>query len=100
MNITGLQTMIGPGKATNLGRTTEDNGPGAGFADVYKKALSAVNDKKIEADHMVTGLVSGQHSNIHETMIAMEKSSISFKLLSKVQSKVLEAYKEVIKTPV
>jgi flagellar hook-basal body complex protein FliE len=66
-----------------------------GFGEVLKETLSTVNSRMQEADALVEGLVSGRHANIHETMIAMEKASISFKLLTKVQSKVIGAYEEI-----
>ena len=50
-----------------------------------------------EAEPLAAGLASGQHANIHETMIAMEKASISFRMLTKVQNKVVEAYKEIMR---
>ncbi len=68
-----------------------------GFGEIFKKSINAVNSDMQEAESLVAGLVSGQHSNIHETMIAMEKSSISFRLLTKVQSKVITAYQEVMR---
>ena len=67
------------------------------FGAVLRGALQAVNESGMEADGMASGLASGQHSNIHETMIAMEKAGISFRLLTKVQGKVIEAYKEVMR---
>lgn len=72
----------------------------SGFSDILKKSLDSVSHDKAVSSEMQNGLVTGQHSNIHETMIAMEKSSISFKLLSKVQQKALEAYKEVMRMQV
>jgi len=70
---------------------------GSGFGEVLEKSLASVNGQMQEADHMAAGLVSGDHSNIHETMIAMEKANIAFKLVTKVQSKVIDAYKEVMR---
>jgi flagellar hook-basal body complex protein FliE len=73
---------------------------GAGFGDVLKKSLESVNANIQEASQMTEGLVSGQHSNIHETMIAMEKSTISFRMLTKVQQKVIAAYQDVMRMQV
>jgi len=68
-----------------------------GFGDVLKQSVDSVNAKIKESADISTGLVAGQHSNIHETMIAMEKASLSFRMLTKVQSKVIDAYKEVMR---
>lgn len=70
---------------------------GAGFGDILQESIAAVNQKAQEASALSEGLVTGQHSNIHETMIAMEESSISFRMLAKVQNKVIDAYREVMR---
>ncbi len=71
-----------------------------GFSDVLKKSLDSVNEAKAVADGMQEGLVTGAHSNIHETMIAMEKANLSFRLLTKVQQKAINAYQEVMRMQV
>lgn len=70
---------------------------GSGFGDILQESIAAVNQKAQESAALSEGLVSGQHSNIHETMIAMEESSISFRMLAKVQNKVVDAYREVMR---
>ncbi|TBV82762.1 MAG: flagellar hook-basal body complex protein FliE [Desulfobulbaceae bacterium] len=63
-----------------------------GFGEVLSKAVDAVNQRQAESRSLTIGLVSGQHANIHETMIAAEKSSISFRLMVKVNQQILDAY--------
>jgi len=70
---------------------------GSGFSKVLEDSIAAVNSTMQKADALESGLVSGQHSNIHETMIAMEKADISFRLVTKVQTKVVDAYKEIMR---
>lgn len=78
--------------ATGSSSTAETS---TGFGDVLQKSLDAVNSQIQEADKLADGLVSGRHANIHETMIAMEKADISFRLLTNVQNKVVSAYDEI-----
>lgn len=73
---------------------------GTGFGDVLKKSLESVSANIQESAQMTEGLVAGQHSNIHETMIAMEKSTVSFRMLTKVQQKVIAAYQDVMRMQV
>lgn len=90
---------VGPINA-GLGQSAVSSGKnvqGSGFSDVLRASVDAVVRHQNEATALTEGLLQGQHSNIHETMIAMEKSSISFKMLTKVQSKVLEAYQEMMR---
>ncbi len=68
-----------------------------GFGEVLKESIGEVNKHINESAALSEGIMAGEHSNIHETMIAMEKSGISFKLLTKVQTKVIDAYKEVMR---
>ncbi|MDA8165072.1 MAG: flagellar hook-basal body complex protein FliE [Desulfobacteraceae bacterium] len=82
---------VGP---TAPGSTAKTSDP-TGFGDILEKSISAVNSQAQEADELAAGLMSGRHANIHETMIAMEKADISFRLLTKVQNKVIAAYEEI-----
>jgi flagellar hook-basal body complex protein FliE len=77
------------------GKTKEVQG--TGFGDILQESIAAVNQKTQEANALTDGLASGQHSNIHETMIAMEEASISFRMLANVQGKVISAYQEVMR---
>lgn len=70
---------------------------GAGFSELLSRSITEVNSQAQEADLLVKGLASGEHANIHETMIAMEKSGISFRLMTKVQQKALDAYREIMR---
>ena len=69
----------------------------SGFGQVLTKAINAVNQNMQEAETMAAGLITGQHANIHETMIAEEKAGISFRMLTKTQNKVIEAYQEIMR---
>ena len=94
MNITGIDlTPAGLAPLTPKAPPAQ----GSGFGDLLTKAVEAVNRKGQEAEALSTGLVTGQQSNIHETMIAMEESGIAFRMLAKVESKVIDAYKEVLR---
>ncbi len=83
-----------------LDKSLKSPATGGGFGDVLKKSLESVNATIQESTQMTEGLVSGQHSNIHETMIAMEKSTVSFRMLTKVQQKVIAAYQDVMRMQV
>ncbi|PIP43074.1 MAG: flagellar hook-basal body complex protein FliE [Deltaproteobacteria bacterium CG_4_10_14_3_um_filter_60_8] len=73
---------------------------GAGFSEVLKQSIEAVNGALHEAEASAAGLASGQHANIHETMIALEKANISFRLMTKVQNKVIAAYQDIMRLQV
>ncbi len=72
-------------------------GVGSGFGDILKESVQSVNSEIQTASSLSEGLMAGEHSNIHETMIAMEKANLSFHMLTKVQGKVIDAYKEIMR---
>ena len=71
--------------------------PGTGFGEVLQKSIESVNKDMQEADELSRGLAAGEHGNIHETMIAIEKASISFRMMTRVQQKAIAAYQEVMR---
>jgi len=97
MNTLALQPVrfgeaITPGQTEKTQKTSE-----IGFGDVLKKSMEAVNSGMQEASALSEGLIAGEHGNIHETMIAMEKSGISFRLMTKVQQKAIQAYQDTMR---
>ena len=77
--------------------------PGKGektFSQILKASMDEVNRLQGEADHAIEELTLGQTKNIHETMIALEKAEVSFKLMLEVRNKILDAYREVMRMSV
>lgn len=93
-----IQSISRQGIIKSNQNVTGKNEPG--FSDVLKKTLESVNVSAQESKDLVDGLVSGQHANIHETMIAMEKAGIQLRLITKIQNKVVDAYKEIMRMQV
>ncbi len=65
------------------------------FFDSLKQAIDATNTQAKEADKAAVALAKGETGNIHETMIAMQKSSISIQLMVKVTNKLIEGYNQL-----
>ena len=86
-----------PGIDRNGGRPPAGGSDPTGFGELLRRSLDAVNRSAAEADRMIAGLVSGEHANIHETMIAMEKANLQVRLLVRAQNKVVDAYKEIMR---
>jgi len=68
----------------------------SGFGDVIKQAIKRVSDMEIRADQSIEQLLKGE-TGIHETMIALQKADISFRLLLQVRNKVMDAYREIMR---
>jgi len=70
---------------------------GDGFSDMLKGSIMAVNQLHKASDTAIADFTIGEHQNIHETMIAIEKSSITTGLLLEIRNKVVQAYQEVMR---
>jgi flagellar hook-basal body complex protein FliE len=67
------------------------------FCNMLKRSLSKVNELQKDADHAVQDLVVTNEKDVHQTMIAMEKADVSFKLLMKVRNKIISSYEEIMR---
>lgn len=66
----------------------------------FQELVGKVNDMQVQSDQAIQRLATGENRNLHETMIAVEKASISFQFMSQVRNKALEAYQEIMRMPV
>ena len=70
------------------------------FASQLKSALGEVNDLQQKADQAIQQLVGEGKGDIQDTMIALEKADVSFRLMMQIRNKVLEAYQEIMRMQV
>ena len=87
---------IGPG---GLGRPVQGRASEAGvpdFGTVLSESLGEVNKLQAQADEAVESLATGKGASLHETMIALEKADLSFRLMMQVRNKIVEAYREIV----
>ena len=70
------------------------------FGDVLKESIGEVNRLQNEAEKAAKDLALGRTENIHDVMISMEKASVSFRLMTQVRNKIIEAYQEVMRMQV
>ena len=94
-NLKALQG-VGPSKGLNRpGDTKVADGPS--FADTLAQSLDKVNTLQKEADVAIQDFVTGDTRNIHETMIAVGKADLAFRLTMQVRNNKVEAYLEVMR---
>ena len=66
------------------------------FGDVIKGAVDKVNGLEREANESIVDLLKGK-TDVHETMINLQKVDISMKLLLTIRNKAVEAYQEIMR---
>jgi flagellar hook-basal body complex protein FliE len=70
------------------------------FETQLKNALGEVNDLQQKAEQAIQQLVGEGKGDLQETMIAMEKADVSFRLMMQIRNKVLDAYQEIMRMQV
>ena len=73
---------------------------GESFSDILKTALNSVDSAQHIAGEAIQQALNGENTDVHDTMIAMQKADTSLKMMMEVRNKLLEAYQEVIKTQI
>jgi flagellar hook-basal body complex protein FliE len=76
-------------------------GKGAGsFGDTLKALALDVNEMQLTAETKTQQFAVGEIQDVHEVMAAAEEAGISMMLLMEVRNKLLDGYKELMRTPV
>jgi flagellar hook-basal body complex protein FliE len=70
------------------------------FGTHLKNALGEVNNLQQKADQAIQQLVGEGKGDLQDTMIALEKADVSFRLMMQIRNKVLEAYQEIMRMQV
>lgn len=82
--------------AASPGALSQPVGASAPFADLFTDAVGQVNQLEAQAQHAVTGLLTGTGVDVHQAMIASEKANMAFELALSVRNKAVQAYEQVI----
>ncbi len=98
--ITAIQQMSQLKDIAQSKDNIRQNKPEISFKDMMKEYLNEANEQQLEADENIQKIIAGEDVDPHDVMIAAEKANLSFDLIMEIRNKMLEAYKEVIKTPV
>jgi flagellar hook-basal body complex protein FliE len=65
------------------------------FGQWLNKSIENVNKLQQEGDSAAMKLLTGENTDIHGTMIAMQKASISMHMMMEVRNKIINAYEEI-----
>ena len=74
---------------------------GLDFSSILKQSVDSVNSTQKHAGKMSEAFQAGDpNTNIAEVMVAMQKASVSFEAMKQVRSKLIDAYKEIMRMQV
>jgi flagellar hook-basal body complex protein FliE len=100
MNDITIHNPVKPPVGNAISRKPELNSNQSPFGKILTDSLKQVNRLQVEADSSINDLATGKQSDIHRTMIAMEKASISFEMLLQIRNKVISAYDKIMRMPI
>ncbi|MGB5984503.1 MAG: flagellar hook-basal body complex protein FliE [Desulfobacterales bacterium] len=100
MKVDALTPGAGLGGLTPVQPAAQEPKAVQGFGEVMENAINGVDRLQKEANQSIQALADGSVQDLHQTMIAMEKASVSFKLVMEVRNKMVEAYQEIMRMQV
>ncbi len=80
--------------ATTPGKVPREES--GGFAGLFHTSAAQVNKLDTEAQSAVTGLLNGQGVEVHDAMIATQRSDLAFQLALQVRNKAVAAYQQMM----
>jgi flagellar hook-basal body complex protein FliE len=94
-----LQPLSGVFPTDEIGppATVQGADPAGGFSQLVTQGLAQVNEKLLANQTSLQRLATGDTQNVHQVMIQLEESRLSFQLMMQVRGRLLEAYQDVMK---
>ncbi len=68
-----------------------------GFGAMFTQGLAQVNENLLASQTDLQRLATGDIQNLHQVMVRLEESRLSFQLMLQVRNRLLEAYQDVMK---
>jgi flagellar hook-basal body complex protein FliE len=94
LNLPSLPSASGTaGSAASAG---QNGAGGASFGDLLQQALQEVNDTQSGAEQEARNLMSGNTTDMHTAILAVQKADVSFQMMMAVRSKLVDAYRAVM----
>ncbi|MEJ7617335.1 MAG: flagellar hook-basal body complex protein FliE [Pyrinomonadaceae bacterium] len=104
MNINGFGSLGSPAPlADTEGAIAAGQGGGASsasFGSTVLQAIKTLDKSQKTAEHEVVRAVTGQSTDLHQTIIALQSADLSFQLAMQVRNKVIGAYEEIMRMQV
>jgi flagellar hook-basal body complex protein FliE len=93
-----VDTAAALSRVASAAPATADTAPTGTFMNMVGQGLQQVNDRLLDSQVDMQGLASGGGSeNLHQVMIRLEESRISFQLMLQVRNRLLESYQELMR---
>lgn len=82
------------------GKSTVKNDSTMSFKDMLAQALDTVNNLQLNADLMAQKVATGEITDIHQVLMAVEEVNLGLQLTMQIRNKIIEAYQEIMRMQV
>lgn len=98
LNLKPFQPLSPLGETPQAAAQSAQSAKGGGdFADLLKEAMQEVNDAQAQAEVEARKLMTGGGADMHSAILAVQKADVSFQMMMAVRSKLIDAYREVMR---
>ena len=71
----------------------------AGFGSMLEQLVSSVESSNTQANMAIDGMVN-KTGDVHDAMIALQRSELALQLAVQVRNKLVQAYQDVMRMPI
>jgi flagellar hook-basal body complex protein FliE len=97
MNDIALTPPSGPSAGLPAPPRPSAESAGVNFGDLLQSSLDRVGQLQSEANRAVEDLTLGGQTDLHSTLIAVEKAGIALELALQIRNKLLNAYETLMR---
>ena len=66
----------------------------------FAGALDRLTDMQAESDRAIEKLIAGEQVDLHQVMLSVEKTDLSFRIAMQLRNKLVQAYQEIMRMQV
>ena len=70
------------------------------FAKTLEQFVNDVNSLQNQADVSIEKLATGEISDVHQVMKAVEEANVAMEFMLEIRNKIIDAYQEIMRMPV
>lgn len=98
----GFQNLLQPiqGVETPAVASADSAGSPGTWGHMVQQMVLDANSKQQTATQMVTDVLKGGPTPVHDAMVATEEASLSFAFVSEMRNKIVDAYQQVMQMQV
>ncbi len=99
-NLVSVANANAKANAVNISAPSSLRAADESFGKLVTDGISLVNSRLVDSQVDLQKLAVGEAQNLHQIMMNLEESRLSFQLMMQVRSRLLEAYQDIMKMPI